>query len=148
VGTWSARSTVRGEADRVLELLTDPEAAGLWSPLSFSVEEIDGPRLASGGRAVVGGRLGGRWIEFELEVFEADDGRLSLRAEGPVVMDVAYEMLDGELHAEVTVRGGGGLTGRLLSSAADGLFAAGALQSAVDAIAREAEADEELAVAA
>ena len=46
------------------------------------------------------------------------------------------------------VRGGSGLTGRLLSSAADGLFAAGALQSAVDAIAREAEADEELAVAA
>ena len=148
MGTWTARSTLRGEPDRVLALLTDPDAAELWSPLAFSVEEIDGRRLEPGGRAVVGGRLAGRRIEFELNVFEADDGRLSLRATGPVIMDVDYELLDGELLAEVKVHGGSGLTGRLLSSAADGLFAAGALQSAVDAIAREADVDEELAYAA
>jgi hypothetical protein len=148
VGTWTARSTLRTEPDRVLELLTDPDAAELWSPFSFSVEEIDGRRLESGGRAVIGGKMAGRWVEFELDVFEAADGRLSLRASGPVTMDVDYELLDGELLAEVTVHGGRGLTGRLLSSAADGFLRAGTLQSAVDAIARAAGAHDELAVAA
>jgi hypothetical protein len=148
MGTWTARSRVRGEPDRVLELLTDPDAAGLWSPLDFTVEEIDGPRLEPGGRAILAGRVAARWVEFELDVFEAGDGRLSLRATGPVTMDVDYELYDGEVVAKVNVHGGRGLTGRLLSSAAEGFLAAGTLQSAVDAIAREAEADEALALAA
>jgi hypothetical protein len=133
---------LRGEPDRVLSLLTDPDAAGLWSPMDFAVEEIDGDRLRAGGRAVLSGRLAGRWVEFELDVFEADDGRLSLRASGPVTMDVDYELLDSEILARVRVHGGRGITGRLLSSAVDGLLAAGTLQVAVDAIAREAEAGE------
>jgi hypothetical protein len=150
MGTWTARTRHRGEPDRVLELLTDPDSAGLWSPLEFTVEEIDGPRLEPGGRAVLSGRLAGRWVEFELDVFEAGDGRLSLRATGPVTMDVDYELLDGEVVAKVKVHGGRGLTGRLLSFATDGLLAAGTLQSAVDAIARAAEATsgDELALAA
>jgi hypothetical protein len=131
----------------VLDLLTDPDAAGLWAPLDFAVEEIDGERLQSGGRAVLSGRLAGRWVEFELDVFEAEDGRLSLRATGPVTMDVDYELAPGELIARVKVHGGRGLAGRLLSSAVDGVLAAGTLQVAVDAIAREA-AEGELVLAA
>jgi hypothetical protein len=148
MGIWSARSTVRGEPERVLDLLTDPDAAGLWSPVDFSVEEIDGERLEAGGRAVLSGRLGGRWIEFELDVFEAADGRLSLRATGPVTMDVDYEVVDGEVVAQVRVHQGRGIAGRMLSSAADGLLAAGKLQAAVEAIAREAESREPVALAA
>ena|SRR5436190_593595 len=142
MGTWTARTSVRGEPDRVLDLLTDPDAAGLWCPLDFAVEEIDGNRLQSGGRAVLSGRLAGRWVEFELDVFEADSGRLSLQARGPVTMDVDYEVQDTELVARVRVHGGRGIGGRLLSSAVDGVLAAGTLQVAVDAIAREAGADE------
>jgi hypothetical protein len=133
---------MRGAADRVLDLLTDPDAAGLWSPLEFAVEEIDGDRLQAGGRAVLSGRIAGRWVEFELDVFEADDGRLSLQARGPVTMDVTYEVQETELVARVRVHGGHGITGRLLSSAVDGVLAAGTLQVAVDAIAREAAADD------
>lgn len=129
---------MRAEPDRVLDLLTDPDAAGLWSPLDFAVEEIDGHRLQPGGRAVLSGRLAGRWVEFELDVFEAHDGRLSLRASGPVTMDVDYEVGEAELLARVKVHGGRGIGGRLLSSAVDGLLAAGTLQVAVDSIAREA----------
>jgi hypothetical protein len=147
VGTWTARTSLRAEPDRVLDLLTDPDAAGLWSPLEFAVEEIDGDRLRAGGRAVLSGRLAGRWVEFELDVHEADDARLSLQARGPVTMDVHYEVLDTQILARVRVHGGRGLTGRLLSSAVDGMLAAGTLQVAVDAIAREAESGE-LALAA
>ena len=142
MGTWTARTSVRGEPDRVLDLLTDPDAAGLWSPLDFAVEEIDGNRLQPGGRAVLSGRLAGRWVEFRLDVFEADNGRLSLQVKGPVTMDVDYEVQDAELVARVRVHGGRGIGGRLLSSAVDGMLAAGTLQVAVDAIAREAAADE------
>ena len=130
------------EPDRVLDLLTDPDAAGLWSPLDFAVEEIDGARLQPGGRAILSGRLAGRWVEFELDVFEADDCRLSLQARGPVTMDVDYEVHEAELIARVRVHGGRGIGGRLLSSAVDGMLAAGTLQVAVEAIAREAGADE------
>jgi hypothetical protein len=147
VGTWTARTALRADPDRVLDLLTDPDAAGLWSPLEFAVEEIDGDRLRAGGRAVLSGRLAGRWVEFELDVHEADDSRLSLQARGPVTMDVTYEVLDTQILARVRVHGGRGLTGRLLSSAVDGVLAAGTLQVAVDAIAREAESGE-LALAA
>jgi hypothetical protein len=147
VGTWTARSALRGEPERVIDLLTDPEAAELWSPLDVAVEEIDGDRLRAGGRAVLSGRMAGRWVEFELDVFEADDGRLSLQANGPVTMDVDYEVVDCEIVARVRVHGGRGIAGRLLSSAVDGVLAAGTLQRAVDAIAREAESDQ-LALAA
>jgi hypothetical protein len=148
MGTWTARSAMRSDAERVLDLLTDPDAAGLWSPLDFAVEEIDGDRLQAGGRAVLSGRLAGRWVEFELDVFEADGGRLSLQATGPVTMDVDYEVQEQELVARVRVHGGRGIGGRLLSSAVDGLLAAGTLQVAVDAIAREAAADDDYALAA
>jgi hypothetical protein len=63
-------------------------------------------------------------------------------------MDVEYEVLDGEVVARVRVHAGRGIAGRLLSSAADGLLAAGKLQSAVEAIAREVESREPVALAA
>lgn len=147
MGTWTARALSTAEPDRVIGLLTDPDAAELWSPLDFGVEEIDGDRLRPGGRAVLSGRLAGRWVEFQLDVFEADDGRLSLRATGPVTMDVDYEILDAQIVARVRVHGGRGLTGRVLSSAIDGMLAAGTLQFAVNALARHAESGE-LALAA
>src|SRR3954465_13822670 len=131
-----------GAPGRVLHLLAGPEAAGLWSPLDFAVEEIDGDRLQSGGRAVLSGRLPGRWGGCERGVFEGEDGRLSLQAKGPVTMDVDYEVQEDELLAQVRVHSGRGIAGRLLSSAVDGMLAAGTLQVAVDRIAREAQSDE------
>src|SRR2546423_13543186 len=103
---------------------------------------MGGTCLRPGGGAVLSGRLAGRWVEFELDVFGADNGRLSLQAKGPVTMDVDYEVQDAELIARVRVHGGRGIGGRLLSSAVDGVLAAGTLQVAVDAIAREAASDE------
>jgi hypothetical protein len=144
---------VHGQPDHVIALLTDPDAATIWSPVDFDVAELEGERLEPGTRAVLSGRLAGRPVKFDLEVYEAGDGRLSLCAIGPVTMDVDYELVERddealEVVAQVRVHDGRGLIGRLLASAADGLLAAGTLQNAVNAIAREAEADAAFALAA
>jgi hypothetical protein len=85
----------------------------------------------------VRGGLAGRNLEFDVEVFAADDGRLSLVASGPISIDVEYVVTpvsDGsEVRASVSVQGSG-LMGRLLAQATDALLAAGALQTAVNRI--------------
>jgi hypothetical protein len=50
-----------------------------------------------------------------------------------------------ELRAAISVGGGGGLAGRLMSRAADALLAGGVLDSTISRIAREAEAPAPLA---
>jgi hypothetical protein len=152
MATWSARTTVMGSPEDVIGVLTDPTAARRWSPVGFELEDLDGDRLEAGSRARLVGRLAGRGVSFDVDVFDAGDGLLSLRATGPVEMDVRYDALphgDGaEVVAYVDVRSRGGLLGRVLSSATDALLAGGALEVAVSAVAREVEGSSQLAAAA
>jgi hypothetical protein len=144
MATWETRTIVNGAPEDVLEVLTDPSAARRWSPIGFELEQIEGDRLRSGTRAVLSGKLAGRGVSFDVEVIKASDGQLELRAVGPVEMDVAYDAIladEGisEVVASVAVRSGGGLIGRMLSSATDALLAGGALNMAVQGVAREVE---------
>ena len=143
MATWETRTTVKGEPEHVLEVLTDPSMARRWSPIGFELEQIDGDRLRSGTRAVLTGKLAGRGVSFDVHVIKASDGQIELRAVGPVEMDVAYDAVAAgdatEVVASVAVRSAGGLFGRMLSSATDALLAGGALNIAVQGVAREVE---------
>jgi hypothetical protein len=143
MATWETRTTVMGGPEDVLEVLTDPSAAQRWSPIGFELEQIEGDRLRSGTRAVLSGKLAGRGVSFDVEVIKASDGQLELRAIGPVEMEVAYDAIAAgdatEVVASVAVRSAGGLFGRVLSSATDALLAGGALNVAVQGVAREVE---------
>jgi uncharacterized protein YndB with AHSA1/START domain len=140
--TWTATTTVAAAPEAVLDMLTDPDAAARWAPVPFDVDELDGRRLLAGSRARVSGKLAGRRVGFDLLVHEADERRLVLTAEGPVAMDVAYELQPmkggSEVCASVSVRPAAGLFGRLLAEATGALLTAGALQAAVSRLAREA----------
>jgi hypothetical protein len=152
MATWETRTTVMGGPEDVLEVLTDPCAAQRWSPIGFELEQIEGDRLRSGSHAVLSGKLAGRSVKFEVDVIKAGDGRLELRATGPVEMDVRYDASPfgdmTEVIASVAVRSSGGLMGRLISSATDALLAGGALNLAVQSVAREVEQSCRLAAAA
>jgi phosphate uptake regulator len=143
MATWQTRTTVNGLPEQVLEVLTDPSAARRWSPIGFELQDFDGDRLRSGTRAVLSGKLAGRGVSFDVEVIKASDGQLELRAVGPVEMDVAYDAIAAgertEVVASVAVRNAGGLIGRMLASATDALLAGGALNVAVQGVAREVE---------
>lgn len=143
VATWETRTIVKGDPEHVLEVLTDPAAARRWSPIGFDLEQIEGDRLRSGTRAVLTGKLAGKGVSFDVHVTKASDGQLELRATGPIEMDVLYDAFAAdegtEVVASVAVRSGGGLIGRMLSSATDALLAGGALAVAVQGVAREAE---------
>lgn len=149
MGRWETRTTVNGEPDDVLAVLTDPDAARRWSPIGFDLEAIEGDRLQSGTHAVLTGKLAGRRVKFDVHVTKASDGQLELHATGPVSMDVLYDaVLVGEateVVAQVLVKPGGGILGRMLSSATDALLAGGALNIAVQSVAREVEQSVELA---
>ena len=137
--TWTATTTVDAAPEAVLDVLTDPEAIARWAPLPFDVDDLDTPGLVTGSTARVSGRLAGRRVGFVVEVLEADDGRLSLAATGPVGLDVNYDLAatdtGSEVHASVSVRNGRGITGRLLAEATSALLSAGALSHAVSRLA-------------
>jgi hypothetical protein len=141
---WTTITTVKAKPEAVLDILTDPEACRRWAPIDFDVDDLRTPRLRSGSRARVSGRLAGRYVDFDVEVHEAADGRLHLSADGPVGFDVRYDLAPApggsEVTASVSVRPRRGITGRLLAEATHALLAAGALQSAIARIAREAAA--------
>lgn len=142
MGTWHTTTKVIGDPERIIDVLTDPDACTRWSPIDFEVEELEGKRLRTGSKARISGRVAGRTVSFDVDILEAEGSRLALRATGPVEIDVEYdvETLDqeSELHALVSVRSTGGLFGRLIAGATDGLLGAGMLDSAVARIAREA----------
>lgn len=141
---FTAKTTVKAPPRHVLDLLTDPEAIHDWSPIPFELEELDGLRLEAGSVARVSGSLAGRRVGFDVEVHAADDDCLQLTAAGPIALDVLYELepVEGgsEVKASVDVRGGSGLTGRLLAAATSALLKGGALELAAGRIARAAEA--------
>ena len=135
MSTWTTHTTVTGLPDEVLDLLTEPDAIRRWAPIPFEVRELDGERLTAGSLARVRGGLAGRNLEFEVEVLEAEDGKLSLVATGPMTLDVEYLVspapAGSEVRASVSVSEGDGFMGRLLARATDALLAGGALDSAV-----------------
>jgi hypothetical protein len=139
MGIWSTSATLDGHPEAVLDVLTDPDACERWSPVAFEVEGA--PRLAAGSRARVAGSIVGRRVEFDVEILHADDRRLALRAAGPIEIEARYDARPCGaatcLDAEVSVRSAGGLLGRVMAGAADGLLAAGALDAALRRIADE-----------
>jgi hypothetical protein len=137
MATWTTRTTVDATPEEVLSVLTDPKECSRWSPISFAVERLDCERLSAGCSARVAGALAGRRVSFDVDVIEAGDGRLRLRASGPVDLDVEYRAEPTEIFARVDVQPRGGIRGRLLSAAADAAVA-GMLPVAVQRIAQAA----------
>jgi hypothetical protein len=143
MSTWTAQTVVNGRPEDVLAILTDPEAASRWAPIDFEVQGLTAPRLEAGSRARLVGRLAGQPVGFDVDVHQADPRRLELTACGPIALDVAYDMepagSGSRVVASVGVRGGRGLSGRVLAHATGALLAGGALDHAVSRIAREVE---------
>src|SRR5436305_11657403 len=79
MGNWTSRTTFTGDPERVLELLTDPEEARMWSPIEFTVDDGGARRLQTGDVMHIAGQLGGRRMSFDIEVFKASEGQLRLR---------------------------------------------------------------------
>ena len=149
---WTTSTQSNASPEQVLEVLTDPDAIRLWSPVDFVVDDLRGSRLVAGDVTRVTGSLAGVKVGFDVEVHAASQDGIELTAEGPIGIDVRYDLLpaiDGsEVRATVGLRGGGGITGRLLSRATAALLSAGALDGAARRIARAAETTPAYALAA
>jgi uncharacterized protein YndB with AHSA1/START domain len=152
MANWTATTTTKATPDQVLQVLTHPEQIRRWSPIDFDVDDLDTARLAPGTRARVTGRLAGVSVGFDVEVHAADKQLLELSADGPVGIDVRYELAPAEAGSEVlasvSLRRGGGITGRRVANATAALLSAGVLDGAAGRIARAAERQPELALAA
>jgi Polyketide cyclase / dehydrase and lipid transport len=149
---WTATARSNATPSQVLEVLTHPEEIRRWSPVDFDLDDLDGRRLAAGTRGRVSGRLAGVTVGFDVEVHAADEDRLELSADGPVGLDVRYQLnsddAGAELSASVSMRRGRGLTGRFVANATAALLSAGALEGAAGRIARVAESQTTTAAAA
>jgi hypothetical protein len=141
MSNWTATTTANATPEQVLNVLTRPDEIQRWAPVDFDLE--DWRRLSAGTRTRVSGRLAGVPVEFDVEVHAANEAGLQLSADGPIGIDVHYELArataGSELNASVSLRGGGGLTGRLVANATKALLSAGALEGAAGRIARAAE---------
>jgi uncharacterized protein YndB with AHSA1/START domain len=148
---WTTSTQANARPEQVLEVLTDPDAIRLWSPIDFDVEDLEGVRLEAGTTARVTGKLAGVRVGFDVEVHAADEDGVELTAHGPIGIDVRYELAPStcgsEVTASVSLRRGGGISGRLISQATAALLSAGALDGAARSIARAAEAAPALAAA-
>jgi Polyketide cyclase / dehydrase and lipid transport len=140
--TWSTETWVAGTPEEVLELLTEPDAIARWAPIPFELLDLDGERLVAGTRARVRGALAGRDLEFDVEIHEADEERLSLVAHGPVSIGAEYLLAPvgggSDVRAAVSVSGCG-LLGGILARAFEAVLASGALPAFVARIGRELE---------
>ncbi len=139
--TWTATARSGATPEAVLTALVEPDAIARWAPVTFEIIG-DAPRLRSGTRTRVSGRLAGVRVGFDVEVERADASALRLRAVGPIEMDVTYELAadaDGTaVCASVSLAHGRGLAGRMLSEATAGLLRAGLLAQAVTRMAAAA----------
>jgi hypothetical protein len=140
---WTATAQANTTPSQVLEVLTHPAKIRRWSPVDFDVEELDGRRLAAGSRGRVTGKLAGVTVGFDVRVHHADEDRLELSADGPVGIDVRYDLRGSEAGAEfdarVSMRPNRGITGKIVANAASALLSAGALEGAARRIAAAAE---------
>jgi hypothetical protein len=105
---WTTRTQANARPEQVLEVLTDPDAIRLWSPIDFDVEDLDGVRL-------------------DVEVHAADEYGVELTAHGPIGIDVRYELgggITGRLISQATAAllSAGALDGaaRSIARAAEG----------------------------
>jgi hypothetical protein len=148
---WTAKARAKATPCQVLQVLTLPDEIRRWSPVDFDLDDLDGSRLAAGARGRVTGRLAGVKVGFDVEIHAADEAILELSADGPVGLDVRYELAKDETGAEliasVSMRRGGGLTGRLVANATAALLSAGALEGAAARIAEVAESQRSAAAA-
>jgi hypothetical protein len=148
---WTTRTQANASPEQVLEVLTDPDAIRLWSPIDFDVEDLSGPRLSAGDVTRVTGRVAGFNVGFDVEIHAAAEDGIELSADGPIGIDVRYDLMPADGGSEVTatigLRRGGGITGRLISQATAALLSAGALDGAARSIARAAERTPALALA-
>lgn len=139
MAVWLASIDTESDPSRVLGVLTDPAACGSWSPIPFTVEGLANGRIRSGSRARLEGELAGRSVAFEVLFVEVSDSRLELRARGPLTIEATYDVAGhGEalrIQARLSVSSSGGLTGRVLEAAADGLLRMGLLDRTVRSIA-------------
>ena len=140
--TWTTETWVTGAPDEVLELLTVPDAIARWAPIPFELLDLDDERLVAGAHARVTGAFAGRRLEFDVEIHEADEERLSLVANGLVSIGAEFLLApaDGgsDIRASVSVSGRG-LLGGMLARAFETVLAAGALPASVARIGRELE---------
>src|SRR5918912_1362355 len=74
---WTTCTTIDGEPERVLDVLTDPDACRRWAPVDFEVEGR-ASRLQAGVQTRVAGRMAGREVGFDVRILEADARRLVL----------------------------------------------------------------------
>ena len=149
---WSATTTTKATPEQLLEVLTHPEEIRRWSPVDFDLDDLDSCRLAL---EPVRGLPASSPASGSASTWRSTPPTqdvLELSADGPVGLDVRYELApaDGgsELHASVSLRRGGGITGRLVANATAALLTAGALDGAAGRIARAAESQPLLALAA
>jgi hypothetical protein len=140
--TYTATTTSTAHPEDVLAVLTDLDAVARWAPVDFYVDDLTHPRLSQGSRARVSGRLAGQHVGFDVEVHRADSAGLSLSADGPVALDVAYRLTaaagGSEVSASIAVLPRRGLRARLLAEATGAVLAGGALQAALGRIVAEA----------
>jgi hypothetical protein len=152
MANWTATTTANATPEQLLEVLTHPEEIRRWSPVDFDLDDLEGVRLTAGTRTRVTGRLAGVKVGFDVEVRIAGEDRLELTADGPIGLDVRYDLVpaeDGaELNASVSLRRGGGITGRLVANATAALLSGGVLDATAGRIARAAETTPALALAA
>src|SRR5262249_16005757 len=94
VATWTAKTRLPAPPDAVLAVLTDPDEIGRWAPVGFELVDYEGRRLVAGDRVRVRGALAGPSVSFDVDVAEADDGRLALIATGPITLDVDYRVFE------------------------------------------------------
>ena len=143
MANWTATTTTKATPDQVLEVLTHPDEIRRWSPIDFELDELDHARLAAGTRARVTGKVAGVRVGFDVEVHAADEELLELSADGPIGIDVRYELQPAEAGSEVvasvSLRRGGGFTGRLVANATAALLSTGVLDGAAGRIARAAD---------
>jgi hypothetical protein len=148
---WTTRTQANASPEQLLEVLTDPDAIRLWSPIDFEVEDLVGSRLTAGDVTRVTGRVAGMRVGFDVEIHAADEDGIELTADGPIGIHVRYELAPAaggsEVTATVGLRRAGGITGRLISQATAALLSAGALDGAARSIARAAERTPALALA-
>ncbi len=139
----TAIQTATAEPAHVLQVLTDPAACARWAPIGFTTDQAPGDYLRAGSRTRLQGRIAGLNVTFEVDVLAADERGLSLRATGPVRLAVDYELTPSGrgtlIEAQITLAQARGMTGALASRATNAILGAGALRSALRAIAAEAE---------
>jgi hypothetical protein len=138
--TFTAHTTATSAPHQVVQLLTDPDPIARWAPIPFEVLELDEERLYPGAAVRVRGQLAGKSAEFSVRVLEVSDERFTLVAEGPVSLEVQYDVRSAArgsaIRASVSVLGNG-LVGRLLAKATEALLAGGALQSSLNRLANQ-----------